>query len=375
MLCLLPLNLILEEASFGRICITDDNRAFHHSNTTNVFTLVGTGIRETDGNLWAIGTDGVLNYRGQPPNTGFTDVAMFTPIPSMTNIRSVFTAGRADATFIIQNPISPQTQTRVFVTGNNSDGQLGLNNMNTLSSITAAPLLANAYDIRSVGVSTSGAISYFAIIGDPSLSAGGQVTLWTAPSGAITPTPIAFLNNIRSFSLSGNSNPSAFFIRIDGTLACFGGNTFNQLGLGNSNDIPVTSIAVPTGPFQGSVVGVRGANSTTVLWTTNQLFLTGRFEAFEYGGEMVYNEDRQSTRTLNRIGPFQLALTVNEPIVNVSFFSTNAIVVHLQSGLALTSAQELSANFPQYAWRTSEDISGDVGSVVRNSLGFQEVKL
>ena len=358
--------------SFGRICITDDNRAFFHDTTTNAFTLVGTGIRETDGNLWAIGTDGVLNYRGTPLNSGLNNVAVFTPIPDMTNIRSVFTAGAGDETFIIQDPISPLTQTSVFVTGDNTGGQLGIGNMSGLSTIVSAPLLANAYKIGSVGVGST--VTYIALIGDPSLSSGGQILVWSTTSGTITPTAVTFLNNVIDFHLGGFSNLSAFFIRVDGTVACYGENSDGQLGLGNMNDIPITSIAVPTGPFQGTVLGVRNLGSASFLWTPNELYVAGNYASFSYGGDRVYAEDRQSVGTPNRNNGFQLALTTNEPIVNVYIVSNlNAVMVHLQSGLTLVSAVETGA--PRYSWRTSEDISGDAASVLTNSLGFQEVRL
>ena len=358
--------------SFGRICITDDNRAFFHDTATNAFTLVGTGIRETDGNLWAIGTDGVLNYRGTPLNSGLNNVAVFTPIPDMTNIRSVFTAGAGDETFIIQDPISPLTQTSVFVTGDNTGGQLGTGNMSGLSTIVSAPLLANAYKIGSVGVGST--VTYIALIGDPSLSSGGQILVWSTTSGTITPTAVTFLNNVRDFHLGGFSNLSAFFIRVDGTVACYGENSDGQLGLGNINDIPITSIAVPTGPFQGTVLGVRNLGSASFLWTSNELYVAGNYASFSYGGDRVYAEDRQSVGTPNRNNGFQLALTTNEPIVNVYIVSNlNAVIVHLQSGLTLVSAVETGT--PRYSWRTSEDISGDAASVLTNSLGFQEVKL
>ena len=361
----------------SRICITDDNRAFEHDTATNSFTLVGTGIRETDGNLWAIGTDGVLNYRGRPLNSGLSNVTMFTPIPGMNNIRSVFTGGQGDETFIIQNPISPLTETSVFVTGDNTSGQLGLNNTNTLSSIVPAPLLANCYKICTVGSGT-GTLTYLGIVGDPSLTGGGQVITWTAPSGAITPIPIAFLNNIRDFTLAyfGN-NVVAFFIRVDGTVACYGENSSGQLGIGNTNDIPVTSISVPTGAFQGRVLGVRIQSRVTVLWTATELYVTGFFNSENFGGDMIYSEDRQSISV--PVAPstsFSLVLTTTEQINNVYMVGdNNAIMVHLESGLTLTSAFEQVGTFPDYAYRTSEDISGDAASVASSSLGFQEVKL
>ena len=357
---------------FGRVCITDDNRAFFHDTVTNAFTLVGTGIRETDGNLWAIGTDGVLNYRGTPPNSGLNNVAVFTPIPDMTNIRSVFTSGQGDETFIIQDPISPLTQTSVFVTGDNTGGQLGIGNMNALATIVSAPLLANAYKIGSVG--TGSTLTYIALIGDPSLSSGGQILVWNTTSGTITPTAVTFLNNVRDFFLGGNANLSAFFIRVDGTVACYGDNSQGQLGLGNTNNIPITSIAVPAGPFQGTVLGVRCSSNIGVVWTSNELYIAGNYNSFTYGGDMVYAEDRQSVGALSRTGPFRLALTTSEPIVNVYMVSNiHALMVQLQSGLTLTSAADLGIT--NYAFRTSEDISGDVPSVGRNSLGFQEVRL
>ena len=357
---------------FGRICITDDNRAFFHDTATNAFTLVGTGIRETDGNLWAIGTDGVLNYRGTPPNSGLNNVAVFTPIPDMTNIRSVFTAGAGDETFIIQDPISPLTQTSVFVTGDNTGGQLGIGNMNALATIVSAPLLANAYKIGSVGVGST--VTYIALIGDPSLSSGGQILVWNTTSGTITPTAVTFLNNVRDFHLGGNANLSAFFIRVDGTVACYGENSQGELGLGNGNDIPITSISVPAGPFQGSVLGVRSQGSVSFLWTSNELYVAGNYASFSYGADRVYAEDRGSVSVPVRFVPFALALTTSEPIVNVYIVSNlNAVMVHLQSGLTLVSAVETGT--PRYSWRTSEDISGDAASVLTNSLGFQEVKL
>ena len=359
----------------SRICITDDNRAFEHDTATNSFTLVGTGIRETDGNLWAIGTDGVLNYRGTPPNSGLNDSTMFTPIPAMTNIRSVFTGGQGDETFIIQNPISPLTETSVFVTGDNANGQLGLNNTDVLTSIVSAPLLANSYEISTVG-DGFGTLTYFAIVGDPSLSAGGQMIIWTAPRGDILPTPIAFLNNIRAFSTFPQSDSIiAFFIRVDGTVSCYGENTLGALGIGNTNDIPVTAIATPTGPFQGTVLGVRSRRATSVLWTATQVYVTGTYNATTFGGDRAYSEDRQSLTSTPSV--FNLVLTTTEQIVNVFVVGTsNAIMVHLASGLTLTSAFEQPAvGFPDYAFRTSEDISGDAASVGFGSLGFQEVKL
>ena len=360
----------------SRICITDDNRAFEHDTATNSFTLVGTGIRETDGNLWAIGTDGVLNYRGTPPNSGLNNVTMFTPIPAMTNIRSVFTGANGDETFIIQNPISPLTETSVFVTGDNGTGQLGLGNTDALATIVSAPLLANAYKIGTQGAFPS--VGYVALIGDPSLASGAQVVTWNVASGLITPTPISFLNNVRDFSVNNfNAAQIAFFLRIDGTVACYGRNFSGSLGIGNTNDIPMTSVAVPVGPFQGTVIGVRTARLTTVLWTATQLYVAGFYSANNFGGDRLYSDDRQSITTASAPTVFTLALTTTEQIVNVYVVEpANAIMVHLASGLTLISGFDQPVpNFPSYAYRTSEDISGDAASVPLGSLGFQEVKL
>ena len=140
-----------------------------------------------------------------------------------------------------------------------------------------------------------------------------------------------------------------------------GATSQGQLGIGNRNDIPMTSVAVPVGPFQGTVIGVRASRTITVLWTATQLYVVGFFNGGNFGGDRLYSDDRESVSLL--VAPFSLftlALTTTEQIVNVYVVGpNNAIMVHLASGLTLTSATQSAGNFPNYAYRTSEDISGD----------------
>ncbi|MBU0716825.1 MAG: chitobiase/beta-hexosaminidase C-terminal domain-containing protein, partial [Planctomycetes bacterium] len=131
---------------------------------------------------------------------------------------------------------------RVFSTGDNGYGQLGVGDTDDRTTFARVRSLANAVAV------TAGAETSFAVLDDGTARAWGgdwygQLGTWGETDDQPEPVQVSFLSNAEQISLAtGWGGTEVVCRRTNGTVAGWGRNAFYELGLGDTEprETPVT---------------------------------------------------------------------------------------------------------------------------------------
>jgi alpha-tubulin suppressor-like RCC1 family protein len=255
------------------------NNSLGQGNTTSLSSPVQVGTatnwKQVSGALYTFGAvtrDGKLYTWGIGSNGGLgqgSTTAISTPVQvgALANWKSV-SMGQSSGYAI-------KTDGTMWSWGANGNGQLGLGDTFSRSSPVQVGAGTNWAQIAFNGASWCGIKTDGTLW---SCGYGGAATynpLGTGFTGNYsTPVQVGALNNWKQVAITGAS--SAFAVKNDGTLWCWGNNAFSILGLGSSAQNPVLQ------PTQLNVAQIYGFYSTNWRFAASGSYLDGHMLLLTY---------------------------------------------------------------------------------------------
>jgi alpha-tubulin suppressor-like RCC1 family protein len=198
---------------------------------------------KSDGTVWTVGA----NSFGQLGLSDQTMRSFFTSVPNINNVKAI--SATSNGTFALK------ADGTVWSVGQNSNAELGLSDTNNRSTFTSVPIINN---IKNISTGTSHTIALNSI--DGSVWVTGQNSKGQLGLGNIlarsTFQSVPGLSNIISIAATGNSQSCSFIIKADGNVMGCGDNTNGQLGFGDLvHRSTFTSI-----PGLSSIKAISGGN-------------------------------------------------------------------------------------------------------------------
>jgi alpha-tubulin suppressor-like RCC1 family protein len=210
---------------------------------------------KTDGTLWAWGN----NTKGQLGLNNLTKYSSPKQVGSLTNWAQIHCA--------YNGVMAVKTDGTLWGWGNNSTGQIGLGNTTNYSSPKQVGSLTNwlyvASNYSTIATKTDGTMWSWGYNASGQLGRGNTI-------GTSSPQQLGALTNW-SANIGINS-ASAFAIKSDGTAWSWGGNTAGELGLGNQTNysspkqIGALNNWSKISPTSGGNVGCFSIKTDGTLW-------------------------------------------------------------------------------------------------------------
>ena len=218
---------------------------FAESNVKDVYTSVScTWIVMNDGEVYASGA----NEYGQL-GMGHTNIVLTpTKINGLLNVKEVFSHNNVSVYYLTNDG-------DVYVTGNNSNGELGVGNTNNVLKPTKIQVLSDVVSIVFDDVYT-----YF-------LTRSGEV--YCTGNNVLSPTKVTVLPRIEKIvSCNGNT----FYLTEDGEVYANGNNLKGQLGLGHEK-IVKTPTKVNNIPSVKEIIACK--ENVYFLTNTREVYVSG----------------------------------------------------------------------------------------------------
>jgi alpha-tubulin suppressor-like RCC1 family protein len=265
---------------YGQLGLSDTNN--HNSFTAisslndKTVTAIATGedysfVLAKDGKIYAIG----WNRFGQLGLGDTNDRNTFTVVSSLSNITAIV-AGYKHSLALADNGT-------VYATGHNYNGQLGLSNNNDYNNFTVVSSLSGKIIIAIVtGDSYSLALDNDGKVYATGHNYNGQLGLGdTNDRNTFIAVPSLSGKTITAIAAGGHHS---FALDSNGKVYATGYNYYGQLGLGNTNDRN-TFIAVPS--LSGIATIAAGYRNSFAIDGDGKVYATG----WNYFGELGLNDD------------------------------------------------------------------------------------
>ena len=301
----------------------------------------------TDGTVYATGqnSDGQLGL-----NNTTTPVLTLTQMINNTGKTPTMISCGSAYTMVLM------TDGTIYGTGSNSFGQLGINNSTSVNILT---LMINSTG-KTPKIISSGSSHFVLLMTDGTLygtgsNGNGELGLGNTVSSKTTLTSIPNTTNKVPVNISSGSSHT-IVLMSDGTVYGTGLNTSGQLGLTNVVS-PVTSLTpmtLPTGKTATSISG-SGHNNTILLMTDGTVYGTG----YNATGHLGINNTTSPITTLTQMK----TNSGSSFATNVSYISGSIILETPPTSNVLSSLTLNSQSITFSGYSAVLNVSNGVSSI------------